>query len=293
MRAVTEQTLPSPAGAAYRDTVIVFGTMHGKQQQAAPAFAELLGARVVAPAGLDTDQFGTFAGDVARTLSPIDAARAKARLAMAATGSRYGLASEASYGPLTGVGWPGHEEILLFLDDSRGIEILEGNRTLTTPGPPQRVRCPSELRDLLPAFGWPGQALLVRPAVGGHGPDIVTGITGPDQLVAAVRAAAARSGDGHALVEPDLRAQHNPTRRAVLAQLARTLAARLATSCPACGSPGYGRTATRTGLPCAACATPTELAADDLHTCPACAHQHFVTRPERAADPRWCPECNP
>ncbi len=278
---------------AYRGTVIVFGTMHGKERQAAPVFAELLGARVVAPSGLDTDQFGTFSGDIARTLSPIDTARAKARLAMTATDSRYGLASEASYGSLPGVGWPGHEEILLFLDDTRGIEILEGNRTLATPGSRQRVRCSSELRDLPPALGWPAQALLVRPAAGGHGHDIVKGITRADQLADAARTAAARSDDGHALVEPDLRAHCNPTRRAVLTRLARTLATRLATGCPACGSPGYGRTDVDTGLPCAACGTPTELAVADVHTCPACPHQHRKPYPACTADPRWCPDCNP
>ena len=62
----------------YEGTLVVFGTRHGKEQQAARPFAELLGARVVAPPGLDTDRFGTFSGEVPRTLAPLDAARAKA-----------------------------------------------------------------------------------------------------------------------------------------------------------------------------------------------------------------------
>lgn len=37
------------------------GTMHGKERQVAPAFAAEFGARVIAPPGIDTDQFGTFA----------------------------------------------------------------------------------------------------------------------------------------------------------------------------------------------------------------------------------------
>ena len=55
-----------------------------------------------APAVVDTDQFGTFTGDVARTLTPIDAARPQARLPMEAFGVPKRKASEVSYGPLPG-----------------------------------------------------------------------------------------------------------------------------------------------------------------------------------------------
>lgn len=48
----------------YRGATVVFGTQHGKATQVAPAFLTILGATVVAPTGLDTEQFGTFTGDV-------------------------------------------------------------------------------------------------------------------------------------------------------------------------------------------------------------------------------------
>jgi hypothetical protein len=111
---------------AYQGTVVVFGTRHGKHDQAAAAFNRHLGARVIAPPDLDTDQFGTFTGETPRHLSPVAAARAKAHLAAETTGRRQALASEASYGPLPGTGLPGHEELLLFADLDRGWEIIEG-----------------------------------------------------------------------------------------------------------------------------------------------------------------------
>lgn len=239
---------PPTAPEAYRGAVIVFGTAHGKQAQVAPAFAEILGAQVIAAPGLDTDQFGTFTGDVARTLSPLSAARAKARLGMTATGHRVGLASEASYGPLPGIGWPGHEEILLFLDDIRGLEIVEGHRSLGTPGTAVRVSGPTGIDEELTRAGGPNQAVIVRPALHDPAPGtagdiakgIAKGITDPDQLTAAITAAAARSVDGHALIEPDLRAHHNPSRRVVLTQPAGAPAA---TPNPAHDRPTQGFTA--------------------------------------------------
>ena len=142
----TTDTADSPVSAAvrtgadaYRGCVIVFGTLNGKERQVAPAFANVLGARLFAPPALDTDQFGTFTGNIPRTLTPLEAARAKTRLAITATGHPYGLASEASYGPMPGIGWPGHEEILLFLDDTRGLEIVQDHRSLAIPGPAMRA----------------------------------------------------------------------------------------------------------------------------------------------------------
>lgn len=273
--------------------MIAFGTRYGKHHQVRDTFAHVLGTEVVVPADIDTDQFGTVTGDVPRTLDPVAAARAKARLGMAAATARFGLASEASYGPLPGVGVPGHEEVLLFLDPGRSIEIVEGERCLLTPPAPLRVTADHDLDHYLRQAGFPEQALVVRPHRGDTPTEVVKGITDRDELTSAITFAAARSDDGHALLEPDLRAHHNPTRRVVLTRLGRRLAERLATPCLACGCPGYGRTDTERGLPCTACATPTDLITADIYTCGQCTHHHRVPRAALTADPRWCPLCNP
>ncbi len=276
----------------YRGRLIAVGTRHGKQRQFAPAFRTILGAALVTPRDLDTDRLGTFTGEVVRTESAVHAARAKTRLAMDATGLPYGLASEASYGVLPG-GWCGHEEILLFCDDVLGIEVLVGNRTASVPGLSHRVADAADLPAAILA-GLPDQALTVRPWVpgpdGGTAP--VKGITDDAALSAAVAAAAARSAEGLAVVEPDLRAHRNPSRRRVLTRLAETLAARLATACPGCDAPGFGRVGAEPGLPCRLCGTPTPLLHNEIHGCAACPHQ--MTRPvPGGADPAVCPSCNP
>ena len=274
----------------YNGHRIAVGTKHGKQRQLAPAFADLLGTQLYTPADLDTDQFGTFSGDRQRQGTALDAARAKVQLAMDASGLPYALSSEASYGPLQDGGCIGHEEILLFCDSVLDIEVIEGYRTTVVPAASHRV---TDCAELPPAFlaGLPGQALIVRAP--GTPAGIVKGITDAQSLRAAVAAAVNRSDDGLAIVEPDLRAHHNPTRRHVLTRLARTLGLRLATPCPKCAAPGFGRVGTEPGLPCRACQTPTTLPRWEIHQC--CRCSHTVTRPAAspAANPADCLYCNP
>ena len=81
--------------APYRDAVIAVGTRHRKERQFRVPFRDVLGAHLLTPDDLDTDRFGTFTGEVSRVETAIEAARAKARLAMTVTGLPFGLASEA------------------------------------------------------------------------------------------------------------------------------------------------------------------------------------------------------
>ncbi|WP_375481298.1 DUF6671 family protein [uncultured Mycobacterium sp.] len=280
------------AHTPYAGALVVMGTMHGKEKQVAQAFQDVLGARVVAPRGLDTDQFGTFTGDVDRRLSPIETARAKARLAMTSTGCSYGIASEATYSTQYAV-LAVHEEILLFIDDVLDIEVVEGVNTPGAPGSPQTVRSASEAVDAARTFGFPEQGAAVKTMVCGNIRVFGKGLTDSGALAGTVEAALHASDTGEACVEPDLRAHHNPSRREVLTRLADRLAHRLATRCPACASPGYGKVAVSTGLPCAACGFPTSLIAADIHGCPACEYRRSIPRACATAEPRWCENCNP
>lgn len=275
----------------YADTVIAMGTMHGKERQVAPAFAAEFGARVIAPPGIDTDQYGTFAGDVTRTLTPVAAATAKARLAMSAAKVPYGVASEASYDAWYGM-LAVHQEILVFIDDTRGIQVLEGVNVPRAPGPPKLVESRHEAVAAARRFGFPEQGAVVKATIGGGSRVFGKGLTDAFALVEVVEAAVSAADDDCAWVEPDLRAHHNPNRREVLSALATRLAGRLATPCPVCRSPGYGRVTVRQGLPCRACGSPTTLVATDILGCPACEYRGEVARPG-TAEPRYCPQCNP
>jgi hypothetical protein len=106
---VTPHSTTGNRSEPYSGSLIAVGTNHGKQHQFAPAFSAVLGARLVTPPGLDTDQFGTFSVETPRSGTAVQAARSKARLALTLLDLPRGVASEASYGPLPG-GWFGHQE---------------------------------------------------------------------------------------------------------------------------------------------------------------------------------------
>ena len=71
--------------------------MHGKQIALQETFAAI-GVKLKLPADLDTDQFGTFSGEVPRRGTMEEAARAKLATAMRETGISAGLVSEGAYG---------------------------------------------------------------------------------------------------------------------------------------------------------------------------------------------------
>ena len=71
-------------------------TKHGKERVIAPSLGKQCGAIVEQTDQFDTDQLGTFTGDVPRLMSQRDAAREKAILATTLTGLKLGLGSEGS-----------------------------------------------------------------------------------------------------------------------------------------------------------------------------------------------------
>lgn len=270
----------------YAGSTVAFGTQHGKAELAAPAFRGTLGAEVVATEALDTDALGTFAGDIPRTLTPRAAARVKARLATVHLATPFALASEGSFGG--GFGPVGeHHELLLFVDLERGLEVVESVVNPAALGSGRPVDSVDAALEAARRIGWPDQAVLLR---GGPQLTITRYADDPDALA---RAIAELLALGPIRVDPDHRAHRSPSRAAVIRDLAERMARRLATLCPACGTPGFGRVDVERGLPCAECGEPTRAIAADIWGCGACPHTERRPRPERTASPAVCDGCNP
>lgn len=278
----------------YAGARAALATMHGKGRAIAPPLLRGAGLEVITPPGLDTDVLGTFTGDVPRAGSMEEAAHAKARMAMAATGLPLALASEGAYGPHPMVPFLAQGlELLLFCDQTRGIEVIE---RLPDPRPryaQAEVECAGDLRPFLAAIRFPRTCVTV--SAGPYARPIARAVADAQHLAGAVDTAARMSPTGRAFVQSDMRADRNPRRMALIRALAARMAQRLATRCPACDCPGFGHTGTLAGLPCADCGTPTARARGEIHSCPAC--RHTETRPRRdglaTASPAECPACNP
>lgn len=282
----------------YLDGKVALATMHGKERAIARPFRALLGLELELPEGLDTDQLGSFDGRVPRAGGAEQACRRKAQLGMDILDLPLGLASEGSFGPhpalpflATGL------ELMVFLDQERNLEIWE---RLIARRTNFDHRCAGELAELEgwpQRVGFPAHGLIVRPEHPCRGADELLFKDLPDQqqLAEAIGAAAAASSNGRAQVETDMRAHRNPTRMVSLRVLATRLARRIASACPACAAPGWGRLDVLPGLPCGWCGMPTPLTHRERFGCVSCSHTEEHPRPDglAEADPQHCPLCNP
>lgn len=280
---------------SYSGKVAILTTKHNKLRLIARPMACALKLEVRATAGVDTDVLGTFSGEIARPGTPREVVVRKARLGMKAECLSLGFASEGSFGahPLVPFAAAGEEHVA-FVDDEIGIVVVESLVTAKTNFGHVRVRRPGELDSFLLRAGFPSHALIARPNAGTRSL-LFKGLTDPLLLASAVEECVAASNDGLALVETDMRAHLNPTRRVAIRRVAFRLARRLATACPECRTPGYGLVGVERGLPCEGCLTPTEMVRAEVLGCPKCAHREKRRRRDgrMVADAAQCPLCNP
>ena len=80
---------------SYNDKTCVIATMHEKEKVIAPAFLDLMGLKMI-KTKIDTDQLGTFTGEVERKGTPLTCVRQKCELAMKESKVTIGIASEGS-----------------------------------------------------------------------------------------------------------------------------------------------------------------------------------------------------
>jgi hypothetical protein len=282
-----------PVAGPYSGRRVALLTQHGKERAIAPVLEPLLGCRVERVAGYDTDLLGTFSRDIPRAGTQLEAARRKARIGMELSGLPLGLASEGAFGPDPMAGlFPWNVELLVFIDDERGIEV--------TGMAQQATRFAHLLTDdweqaaqFARQAGFPEHRLVVRPH-DQDDPRIEKGLASWTALEAAFNRACGVAESGRVLLENDVRAHVHPTRMDVIRLAAVDLAAKLNSPCPACGTPGFWIVERLPGLPCADCGAPTREIRADIHGCPVCDHRETRERADvEHADPGRCDYCNP
>ena len=277
----------------FRGRVLLIATRHGKENVLAPILEPGLGVVCQTVPELDTDQLGTFTGEVERVLPPLDAAREKCRLAMELTGHDLAIASEGSFGPHPSLPFlPADEEFLLLVDRRNALEIAVRECSPRTNFSSAQVSTEEELMAFARGVFFPSHALILK-----SGPSEPTGIrkgiSRMDDLLAGFQSLLERHGSVQ--VETDMRAMYNPTRMGVIEEAGRKLVERCLASCPSCGRPGFGVREVRTGLPCAQCGIPTRGVIASVLRCEGCGHCREDAYPDgiTEADPGRCDACNP
>lgn len=275
---------------AFQSTQLALLTKHYKAGLIAPAL-QSIGFDLISTDAFDTDTLGTFAGEVSRQQSPLDCARAKAKLAMSLTGLSIGLGSEGSFGggPMPGlVNWD--EELLLYLDGHSGQEIVA-----FAAGPIPLAAMASDDLGILQAHiahQDPQQGWIVR-----HANGVVKGLLGISALEQALTATNLLQTNTilkeQVQLEPDFRAHLCPARQNYIKQAAEQLAARLQALCPTCQAPDFWRKGAERGLPCELCAYPTSQVKYYIKSCSCCGHTEHEAASTTQAAATHCPLCNP
>ncbi|NDF12569.1 MAG: hypothetical protein EB060_07160 [Proteobacteria bacterium] len=283
--------------SAYQGSCIILPTKHAKSLAVAAPFLDILGAGVL-EYQLNTDIMGTFSGEVERDGSPMECARRKCLWAFQMLGDKveYCLGSEGSFGPHPQIPFlPCDQEILYFIDRKRGFELHMTHVSEKTNYHMQAVTSMKELRSFAEAAQFPSHALILRPNDRETQTPIYKDLDTWPALKDAFKKAKDRSHAGTVWAETDMRAQYNPSRMAVIGELATQLAKRLATDCPKCSAPGWGKIRSENGLRCEYCDQPTKMVAFEIYGCTRCDHQEKQSRADglKAAPQMHCSACNP
>jgi len=232
---------------AYRGACFILTTKHAKSIAIAPAFNEKLGASML-EYEVDTDTLGAFSGEVERQGNALECARRKCEWALEALGEKadYFIASEGSFGPHPHIPFlPCNQEILYFIDRNRGFHLHLVHMTEKTNYQMKAIGSLEALHRFTASAQFPSHDLIVRPNDTKAPHLLFKGNDNEDMLREAFETSILHSADGLAWVETDMRAHCNPSRMQAIGELAAKMADRLATPCPACGTPGWGVLAPR------------------------------------------------
>jgi hypothetical protein len=272
---------------------IIIASRHQKEEVIAPILRKYLGCHCKVPADLDTDQLGTFSGEVPRQYSPIEAARQKGRMALSEVGGDLCIASEGSFGAHPWLPFQAaNEELVLLIDYKNGLEVAVSKLSLETNFNGQHIVSLDELRSFAEKALFPSHRLIIRKNQKSH-TGIVKGINTWTALQLAFESTMNKWGEVY--VETDMRAMYNPLRMETIRFTTLKLIEKLQTCCPKCGTPGFGVVRQAAGLPCSVCSQPTRSLMGCTYGCQRCHFEEHKLFPQdkTSEDPAYCDYCNP
>ena len=275
----------------YANQSVLLASKHEKEKAISDVFFKKLSCTLCVH-DFDTDQFGTFTGEIARTLSPYDTCVSKAKTAAKYFGYDLALASEGSFGPHPAFPFiPSDHEIMVLVDRKNNWIIAD---QLVTPKTNYRmitIDSTTELNDFLSKTGFPEHALILQ--TNSDKTVIAKGIKDIETLRAALDIGFKQEKE--LFLATDMRAMMNPTRMNAISELAEKLADRIAHPCPNCHAPGFGFKKTTGSLPCKACASATSFYKQQIWGCIQCEYQETQPRKDglQSTDPQYCDYCNP
>jgi len=277
----------------FRGRKAVIATKHMKEKVIAPILENELGLFCVVPKDMDTDLLGTFSGEVERLDDPITTLRKKCQMAIEITGITIAIANEGSFGSHPSIFFAhADDELVMLIDKENGLEIVERELSLETNFNGMDIKSADELFEFAQKIGFPSHGIILK-----KGKNIFTGMIkenrSVDELIENYHTI--KNDEGLAYAETDMRAMRNPSRMKVIAGATAKLVSKIKSTCPACGTPGFGVSDSVKGLPCEMCGLPTRSTLKHIYTCQKCNFQSEKEFPlgKQVEDPQYCDFCNP
>lgn len=277
----------------FKNRRVVVATMHGKEKVIGPLLKENLAVRIIVPKKFNSDQFGTFSGEIERSQDVLQTARRKCEHAMELTGCDMAIASEGSFGPHPSLFFvPSDDEFVLFIDKKNRLEFWSRAISTETNFGGKTVKTIQEALDFTQQIGFPNHRVIVRNAENGV-QFIQKGIGNSEDLENYLNYAL--KSFGTCFIETDMRAMYNPKRMAVIADATQQLLDKIASICPTCEMPGFSISKSLQGLPCEQCGFPTDSVKTHIKNCMSCGHEEPILFPngKNKEDPMYCNNCNP
>ena len=276
----------------YQDKYCVLNTLHSKSKALAEPFLKELGIRVIEQRG-DTDQLGTFSGEVERPGTMFEVLKKKCEMGIELSDFKLGLASEGSFGPHPNIPFLACDyEALLFIDREKDFFVYETIISENTNYTSKDIIEEHEFFNFAETIKFPSHGIILRPLEWEDKSIIFKGIKTLEEFRNAFKICQKASSSKSVRLETDMRAHMNPTRMMVIRELAQKLCLRLKIKCPKCKMPGWGKIRVLKGLECRECGSPTEKTKEDIFGCVKCSFEQSI-RKEDNVGPENCAYCNP
>lgn len=271
---------------------MALGSMHHKELVMEPVLREAFDIEMVVPQAIDTDQLGTFTGEIERKNSPIECAKQKCLMAMENLGLDIGIATEGSFGqhPLVFFS-QGHQEIVVLIDKKYDLVLTASVLTTNTIFSGRLIQSLDELREFCKQVEFPHQGLILKDKEEDFS-ILFKGISSEDKLEKLTSPFFKRQQPFW--LETDMRAMFSPSRMKVIKEATKKMVDKMTSCCPECNVPGFSKVRGVEGLKCSHCGLPTKLFKEHEFQCVKCDYTLRSKNgvPEQA-DPTYCDFCNP
>ncbi|MEO5592433.1 MAG: DUF6671 family protein [Chitinophagaceae bacterium] len=279
-----------------RNAVLV--TKHHKEKVIIPALKEAFGLNIMVADKVDTDQFGTFSGEIERADTQYNTAKLKILKAFELyPETEIAVASEGAFNPHPDCPFiPVNTEIVLLIDKKNQLEISGRYLSLAAGVKEGTVSSIQEAWDLAEIIGFPEYGVILKAGKNVNDkPYIFKDATTKSCLEAALLFFFEISGDGKIVMQTDMRAHRNPFRMENIRIAALELIKTIQFVCPKCNTPGFDVKEVVKGLPCSSCNSPTRSTLSYLYECKKCAYREekFYPHVKQQEDPGSCDYCNP